>query len=212
MYPPNGMTLTKEEQSAGGTFPVLKLQRSLVGLKQAGRLWNNMLHAQLLAIGYARCKTDLCLYYKHEDANITVLGIYVDDLPATATISHIMDDLFTSLKALDVKDLGVVRKFLGMRVEFKSDGFTLDQETLTRDYLEAHSMTKANPVSTPTVLHHDSEGDELLDPTQVKAFRTLAGGLLWLARCTRPGIAFAVRHLVNVFYDTWLALPPRGFI
>jgi hypothetical protein len=61
MYPPNGITLTKEEQSASGIFPVLKLQRSLYGLKQAGRLWNNMLHAKLLAIGYARCKTDLCL-------------------------------------------------------------------------------------------------------------------------------------------------------
>jgi hypothetical protein len=45
MYPSNGMTLTKEEQSAGGTTPVLKLQRSLYGMKQAVRLWNNMLHA-----------------------------------------------------------------------------------------------------------------------------------------------------------------------
>ena len=156
-----------------------------------------MLHAHLLAIGYTRCKTDLCLYYKHEDSNIAVVGIYVDDLLATATNSRMTDDLFASLKALEVKDLGVVRKFLGMRVEFKTDGFTLDQETLTRDYLEAHSMANANPVSTPTVLQQDSEGEELLDPAQLKAFRTLAGGLLWLSRCTRPDIAFAVHQMTR---------------
>ena len=173
------MTLTKEEQLAGGAFPVLKQQRSLYGLKQTGRLWNNMLHAQLLAIGYACCKTDLCLYYKHEDSNIAVVRIFVDDLLATATSSSMTDDLFTSLKTLDVKDLVVVRKFLGMRVEFKNDGFSLDQETLTRDYLEANSMTKANPVSTSTVLHQDFEDGELLDPVKVKV-HTLAGGLLWL--------------------------------
>jgi hypothetical protein len=69
-------------------------------LKQAGRLWNNIIHSQLLAIGYARCKTDLCLYCKHEDTNIAVLGIYVDDLLTTATSSDMMDDLFTSLKTL----------------------------------------------------------------------------------------------------------------
>jgi hypothetical protein len=197
MYPPNGMTLTKEEQLAGGASPVLKLQRSLYGLKQAGRLWNNLLHAQLLTNGYTRCKTDLCLYYKREDANISVVGIYVDDLLATATSASMTNELFTNLKALDVKDLGVVRKFLGMRVEFKDDGFTLDQETLTRDYLEAHSMTNANPVSTPTTLHRDPEDDKQLDPNQVKAFRTLAGGLLWLARCTRPDIAFAVHQMTR---------------
>jgi hypothetical protein len=58
-------------------------------------------------------------------------------------------------------------------------------------------MTKASPVSTPTVLHQDSEGDELLDPIQVRAFRTVAGGLLWLARCTRPDIAFAVHQMTR---------------
>ncbi len=32
MYPPNGMTLTEEERTAGGSSVELKLQRSLDGL------------------------------------------------------------------------------------------------------------------------------------------------------------------------------------
>jgi hypothetical protein len=32
-----------------------------------------------------------------------------------------------------------------MRIEFKPDGFTLDQETLVREYVEAHSLANATP-------------------------------------------------------------------
>ncbi len=101
---------------------------------------------------------------------------------ATATSSHLVDDLFTRLKTLEVKDLGVVRKFLGMRVEFKGDGFTLDQETLVREYIVAHSLTNETPLTTPTMLNQDPGGEELLSAYDIKQFRTLAGSLLWLAR------------------------------
>jgi hypothetical protein len=54
---------------------------------------------------------------------------------------------------LEVKDFGVVRKFLGFRVQLPSEYFTLDKETVLGEYLEAHSMANANPVLTPTALH-----------------------------------------------------------
>jgi hypothetical protein len=93
-----------------------------------------------------------------------------------------VNDFFTSLNTLEVKDLGIVRKFLGMRVRFQDDGFTLDQETLVFENLENHSMANANTVSTSTVLHHAIEDDELLDAAQPNLFCTLADGLLWLER------------------------------
>jgi hypothetical protein len=108
-----------------------------------------------------------------------------------------MDDLFASLKTLEVQDLGVVRKFLSMRVEFENGGLTLDHENLMHHYLDAQSMTDASAVSTATVLHKDTEGDKLLDDFQVKTFRSLTGGLLWLARCARPDIAFVVLQMTR---------------
>jgi hypothetical protein len=121
----------------------------------------------------------------------------VDDLLATATSPQLVKDLFTSLQALEVKDLGVVRMFLGMRIEFKPDGFTLDHETLVREYVEAHSLANANPLTTPTMLQQDPGGEEPLNAIETKQFHTLAGGLLWLARCTCPDIAFAVHQMTR---------------
>jgi hypothetical protein len=39
-------------------------------------------------------------------------------------------------------------------------------------------MTKATPVTTPIALSPDIGGEELLNMSQAKHFRTLAGGLL----------------------------------
>lgn len=41
---------------------ILKLNRSLYGLKQAGRVWNEQIEKTLLSIGYTPCKTDSCVY------------------------------------------------------------------------------------------------------------------------------------------------------
>jgi hypothetical protein len=116
-------------------------------------------------------------------------------LLATATNGKYIDDLFLKLKSLEVKDLGIVQKFLGMRVKFDRDSFTL--ETLVKKYLTANGMTNVAPVTTPATLIPVIDQDEPLSAPDAKAFRTLAGGLLWLARCTRPDIAFAVHQLTS---------------
>ncbi len=81
------------------------------------------MHAQLLDIGYTRCKTDPCLYFKRKECDIAIVGVFVDDLLVTTTSPQLVEDFFTSLKSLEVKDLGVVRKILGMHIEFKARRF-----------------------------------------------------------------------------------------
>ena len=62
---------------------VLELHKSLYGLKQAGRLWSQLLHARLLDAGFSQCVSDMCLYWKVDDGQLVVVGVYVDDLLAT---------------------------------------------------------------------------------------------------------------------------------
>ena len=62
----------------------LRLIKSFYGIKQAGRLWNQLLDQTLNDAGFAQSATDACVYVKTTAEGTTVVGVYVDDLLATA--------------------------------------------------------------------------------------------------------------------------------
>ena len=66
--------------SENGTKLVCKLKKGLYGLKQSGRLWNNLLTTFLSNEGYQRSLADPCLYSKHFGKNKILILIWVDDL------------------------------------------------------------------------------------------------------------------------------------
>lgn len=211
LQPPTGMEITDEELKKLGISHrnevVLKLKKSLYGLKQAGRLWNELLDNFLISNGFQRSSVDMCLYFKKEKGEITVVGIYVDDLLVTGTSKACVDKFFQEAKVLDVKALGVVSKFLGMRVTQRPDGgLDIDQESTIEEMLEKFGLKEANRVLLPIGINYDQESDEdqELLPTQAKKgevtvrdFQSMAGSLLWVARCTRPDIMFAVHSITR---------------
>lgn len=128
-----------------------------------------------------------------------VVVIYVNNRLATGTSVAAVESFFVSLS---IKDLVHVHKFLGMRVELGSDGaYQIDQEEAIKELLRPHGMSDANATKTPigdncyVVIEEDAS---LLETTSagggatINAFQSLVGSLLWVARCSRPDIAFAV--------------------
>ena len=106
----------------------LRLKKSLYGLKQAGRLWSQLLHAKLVNAGFTCCVTDLCLYDKHQDSETKIVGAYFDDLLVTTSKMILVREFSDELRSLSIKDLGQVIKFLGMRVALNDGIYLLDQE------------------------------------------------------------------------------------
>lgn len=90
---PGGMVLThqyvQEFRGRRRSELVLKLKKTLHGLKQ-----------------YGRCITDMCLYYKGKGDTIIVLGVYVDDLLVRSANAYLIQDFFKSLSSLFIKQLG----------------------------------------------------------------------------------------------------------
>ena len=206
LHVPQGMTISakimREQDAESEKDLVLELRKSLYGLKQAGRLWSQLLHKRLVEAGFMRCDSDMCFYWKKEDEDLVVVGVYVDDLLTTGTSVEAVERLFESLSSLSIKDLGRVSKFLGMRVNLDDTGkYTLDQEEAIADLLRTNGLAEANPTRAPIGNDcYDIPPDdvELLGSTSVgtgptvRSFQSLVGSLLWIARCTRPDIAFAV--------------------
>ena len=136
------------------------------------------------------------------------MGGFVVDLLVTATAAKGVDEFFALLASLSVKNLGLASKFLGMSVAYDDKtGYRLYQTQMIKEMLEKHGLTDANPVLTPLV-DGDDDGtggaQELLlamseapaGPT-VKNFQSLVGSWLWLARCTRPDVAYAVLRVTR---------------
>ena len=133
---------------------------------------------------------------------MTIVGVYVDDLLVTASSPRMIELFFEAMACLSIKDLGEVRKFLGMRVSLEDENTcTVDQQATIEEMLENHGLMEANGVRVPI----DEEANEVeKDPVLLKMvprqrgqptirdFQSLVGSLLWIARCSRPDISFAV--------------------
>jgi hypothetical protein len=199
LYPPQGMILTDEEAIYGGNRPILKLIKNLYGLKQAGRLWHQMLDEKLRALKYSQSSVDMCLYYQKTKTTIIFVGIYVDDLLVTSNIVKLIDEFVEQMKTFDVKDLGEAEKFLGIRIESETaHGYSMSQKTMIESLIDQFGLKNATPVGTPIAeVVHAAEDMNPLNASDASLFRTLAGALLWIARCTRPDIGFAVHHMTR---------------
>ena len=131
------------------SYLALQLKKSLYGLKQVGRLRSQLLLSELAKLGFTQCTTDMCLYTKKTDGGTTIVGVYVDDLLVTGTEPSAVDSFFAEMACLSIKDLGVVSKFLGLRIELDdSKEYILDQQVMIELLLKDFELDSANEVQT----------------------------------------------------------------
>jgi hypothetical protein len=159
-----------------------------------------MLDDKLRSMKFKQSSVDACLYYKIIKNTTILVGVYVDDLLVTANDEESIEDFFKEMKAFDVKDLGIVGKFLGLKVEHETgNGYRLSQKAGIESLIKDFGMQDSKAVATPTTDAEASEEEssDLLSPQDATRFRTLAGGLLWITRCTRPDISFAVHKMTR---------------
>nr|GEZ32418.1 retrovirus-related Pol polyprotein from transposon TNT 1-94 [Tanacetum cinerariifolium] len=106
MLPPEGYTKAKPGQ-------VYKLNKSLYGLKQASRQWNQELTRFLVEKGYEQSKQDYYLFVKVQGDLFKAALVYVDDVLITSNTLIEIDSLKKSLDdKFTIKDLGLAKYFI----------------------------------------------------------------------------------------------------
>ena len=97
-----------EQTGAKGEKLVCKLNRSLYGLKQSGRNWNNLLHSHLVEQGFQQSAADHCVYNRQSGKELTIVIIWVDDIIIASTNDPILMSVKKSLsQRFKMKDLGL---------------------------------------------------------------------------------------------------------
>jgi hypothetical protein len=119
---------------------VCRLKKSLYGLKKAPRQWYLKFDKFMTEQGYSRCHSDHCVYFKRiENGSYIILLLYVDDM---LVVGSNMQDINVLKKKLAnsfaMKDLGVAKKILGMRItrDMKNHNLTLFQGEYIEKVLE----------------------------------------------------------------------------
>ena len=98
-----------------GNELVCNMKKSLYGLTQSGRNWNNTLHTYLVSEKCFQSLADQCVYVKGTEANEEIsLIVWVDDIVICASNSHILESVKSALsKRFKMKDLGKLSWYLG---------------------------------------------------------------------------------------------------
>eukprot|EP00794_Sanderia_malayensis_P008499 gene8499-9408_t len=124
------------EQAKGYEIPgkdgaklVYKLNKSLYGLKQSGRNWNNLLNDHLIDQGFKQSLADPCMYVKHDGKDVAILLVWVDDIIIASDTIPMLEEVKTMLsERFKMKDMGVISRFLGIDFKVEDEKITMDQE------------------------------------------------------------------------------------
>lgn len=173
---------------------VYRLKKSLYGLKQAARVWNQTLNDSLISNGFTQNKTDKCLYTKTDNESVCHLLVHVDDLLVAYNDEKLAEEAMTQVgMCFELKDLGEVRHYLGINVE-RSDGvFRISQEAYVDKIIKEAGLEDAKISRIPVDTGYFKQEGKLL-PTNAE-YRQLIGMLLYLATHTRPDIAASISIL-----------------
>ena len=187
-----------EKIGKNGETLVCKLKKSLYGLKQSGRNWNNMLHNYLCEEKFTQSLADPCVYTRNSEADeLVILIIWVADIIISATTL----DLLTSVKEtlcrkFKMKDLGKLSWFLGTTFKCNKDSIEMGQTQYIDKILSKFKMTDCKPKSTPCAIGEEKGSDEgsreLNDP---KLYRAIVGSLIYVMTGTRPDLCYTVTRL-----------------
>ncbi|CAB1098582.1 unnamed protein product [Ectocarpus sp. CCAP 1310/34] len=171
---------------------IVKLNKSLYGLKQASRQWHSHLVRCLICLGFIQCLADTCVFRLIEEGRVVVtLAVHVDDIFSIGEEER-CDQFGRDLNTMvPVKNLGDLRWYSGCFYERDWDAGSLkiSQQTYAEELGMEFGVEYGKEIPLPVGLKL-SEFDQ--DEEVVSwPFRELIGSLMWLATQTRPDIANA---------------------
>lgn len=131
---------------------VLKLRKSIYGLKQAAREFNGHLHSRLIEAGMKQSHFDPCLYFNTGSGNeFLVLATHVNDILGSTNSQELKSRLDVALhENYELNDIGVPKIYCGMEINVvKNSHIELCQESYINEKLKEFGMSDCKGTDYP---------------------------------------------------------------
>ena len=150
--------------------------------------------------GFEQSNQDQLLFFYRDGDKFINLLLVVDDMAFASNDRQLLEWFKGILSdTFNVKLLGTLQMFIGWELTHSRHGIYLGQEKYVKRFLVDTDMLHVKPVSTPLPtkcnISSITSKDEKLTPENHHRYRSLIGGISYLAICTRPDISFAVSVL-----------------
>ena len=194
---------------------VCKLNKSICGLKQSARCWNQTLDSFLRSNGYRKSGTDTCIYVKSERKpngfiSFVILAVYVDDIiPVSNDVDMLNAEKESLFREFEMVDQGEINFVLGMSIkrDRATNALFINQENYLEGVLNRFEMQDCKSASTPLetgmTFHKRTEDEESFDE---HVYQQAIGCLTYASAATRPDIAAAVSIL-----STFMSNPSKEY-
>jgi hypothetical protein len=218
-YPEGVVELGFETESTARENCIL-LDKAMYGAVQAARQWSRKLIeilTQQMEPNLTQSRVDPCLFFlKKQGKLVLIVGTHVDDQQVAGTSSEIQMFKTEMSKWVTIKELGIVRKHLGVyyTTGHDKDGTYLEANMfdfvkgMTEDYFQltgSFPRNAATPALSGTTLERN-EGEIINQPE----YRSVVGKLLYFMKKVSPLCANATRelsqHLENPGLEHWKAV------
>jgi hypothetical protein len=177
-----------------GKNMVWKLKKSLYGLKQSGRNWNQLIDQTLRDMKFEGSEIDPCVYFKRSTDEQTFILIWVDDIIIASNdqkgTQKIKQELMSKFR---MKDLGKLKNFLGIEFEDKDNEIVMKQTKYLMKVLQRFGMEECKAKDTPCEMK--LEFTEENNHSKQHNYREMIGSLIYLMTVTRPDLCYIVSKL-----------------
>ena len=198
---------------------VMRLLKSLYGLKQAAKNWYQALYKALMELGFTRCEADHGVFYKEVGKDIIIFLVHVDDGMVTGNnvklIKRFKEDMNSKYRLMD---LGAVNWLLGIKIscDLVNKTMSLSQHAYIDAIITTFNFNDLKPSSIPidpsAPLSKSQSPTKLEDVTKMRnvSYREAVRSLMYAAMGTRPDIAFATSTVAqfnnNLGWAHWEAV------
>ena len=183
------------------------LNKTIYGLKQSPREWNEVIHKFLIECGFIQSLADPCIYVNSQEKfkGRLIVGVYVDDIKTIGLPHHVEPFRNELRKKFSITEGGLLEWYLGIAFHQDTQGvIDLDQTVYLKqkleefkDYIDKEKASSPLPSNYQKLLQ-DAES-ETCDTTGFP-YRRIVGSLMYAMLGTRPDLACSI-SVVSQFLE-----------